>query len=180
VISSLGLTGMSPDLRVRTVRAAKECLAPSGVMTQFRYLTSQAPVLDFRNTEIRWFQTRNLLSGYFPRVSSKRVRLNLPPAEVYAPVGEPGAAPYSTAPTIVAKLFQVSPYQRSVPCQLNSCATTATASDRAVVTPAQEDRFRDGASPVVVDAGECPHRSHWHVPLTLQLIPASASVATLE
>jgi len=41
-------------------------------MTQFQYLTSQAPVLDFRNTEIRWFQTRNLLSGYFPRVSSKR------------------------------------------------------------------------------------------------------------
>jgi len=83
VISSLGLTSMSPDQRVRIVQAAKECLAPSGVMTQFQYLTSQAPVLDFHNTEIRRFQARNFLSGYFSRVSSKRVLLNLPPAEVF-------------------------------------------------------------------------------------------------
>jgi len=83
VISSLGLTGMSPDQRVRIVQAAKECLVPSGIMMQFQYLTSQAPVLDFPNTEIRRFQARNFLSGYFSSVSSKRVLLNLPPAEVF-------------------------------------------------------------------------------------------------
>ena len=83
VISSLGLTCMSPDQRGRIVQLVKECLAPCGIMTQFQYLSSQAPVLDFPNAEIRRFRARNFLSGYFPSVSSKRVLLNLPPADVF-------------------------------------------------------------------------------------------------
>src|SRR5215467_3414556 len=46
-------------------------------------------------------------------------------------------SPYCTARfTIVATLFQFSPYSRAVPCQLNSRASTATALDSAVVTRA--------------------------------------------
>src|ERR1035438_1038754 len=45
--------------------------------------------------------------------------------------------PYCTARfTIVATLFQFSPYWRAVPCQLNSRARLATALDRAEVTRA--------------------------------------------
>ena len=45
--------------------------------------------------------------------------------------------PYRTARfTIVATLFQFSPYARAVPCQLNSRASTATALASAVVTRA--------------------------------------------
>jgi hypothetical protein len=47
-------------------------------------------------------------------------------------------SPYCTARfTIVATLFQFSPYSRAVPFQLNSRASTATALDSAVVTRAQ-------------------------------------------
>jgi phospholipid N-methyltransferase len=83
VISSLGLTGMSPDQRARIVKAAEACLAPAGLMTQFQYLTSQAPVPDFPKAQIRSFKAKNFLTAYFPRVSAKRVLLNLPPAEVF-------------------------------------------------------------------------------------------------
>src|ERR1035438_6256351 len=47
-------------------------------------------------------------------------------------------SPYCTARfTMVATLFQFSPYWRAVPCQLNSRANWATALARAVVTRAQ-------------------------------------------
>ncbi|HYL36358.1 MAG TPA: methyltransferase domain-containing protein [Bryobacteraceae bacterium] len=82
VVSSLGLTGMTPEQRARIVQAAAACLAPAGIMTQFQYLTSQAPVPDFPKAQIRRFQARNFLTAYFPSVSAKRVLLNLPPAEV--------------------------------------------------------------------------------------------------
>jgi phospholipid N-methyltransferase len=83
VISSLGLTGMSPAQRAHIIRAVETCLAPSGVMTQFQYLTSQAPVPDLTKAQITRFQGRNFLKTYFPSVSAKRVLLNLPPAEVF-------------------------------------------------------------------------------------------------
>src|SRR5882724_2820789 len=46
--------------------------------------------------------------------------------------------PYCTARwTMVATLFQFSPYWRAVPCQLNSCASVATPFASDVVTRAQ-------------------------------------------
>src|SRR5580700_5494668 len=45
--------------------------------------------------------------------------------------------PYCTARfTIVATLFQFTPYWRAVPCQLNARASRATSFERAVATPA--------------------------------------------
>jgi len=83
VISSLGLTAMSPEQRARIVQAAELCLAPAGIMTQFQYLTSQAPVPDLMKAQIRRFQGGHFLKRYFPSVSAKVVLLNLPPAVVF-------------------------------------------------------------------------------------------------
>ena len=81
VISSLGLTGMTPQQRASIMHAAEACLAPSGVMTQFQYL--QAPVPDWSNVPIRRFEEKMFLERYFSSVSAKLVLLNLPPAMVF-------------------------------------------------------------------------------------------------
>jgi len=83
VVSSLGLTGMSPQQRSRIVQAAEACLVPAGVMTQFQYLTSQAPVPHWPNVRIRRFEEKMFLQSYFSSVSAKRVLLNFPPAVVF-------------------------------------------------------------------------------------------------
>jgi phospholipid N-methyltransferase len=83
VISSLGLTGMTPAQRERIVEAVEACLAPAGVMTQFQYLTSQTPVPNLGNPQTPRFEEKNFLKTYFPCVSAKRVLLNLPPAMVF-------------------------------------------------------------------------------------------------
>ncbi|HEX6893714.1 MAG TPA: methyltransferase domain-containing protein [Bryobacteraceae bacterium] len=81
VISSLGLTGMTPLQRARILESAEACLAPSGVMTQFQYL--QAPVPDWPNVPLRRFEEKMFLESYFSSVSAKLVLLNLPPAMVF-------------------------------------------------------------------------------------------------
>ncbi|HLG96552.1 MAG TPA: methyltransferase domain-containing protein [Bryobacteraceae bacterium] len=81
IVSSLGLTGMTPSQRARILQAAEACLAPAGVMTQFQYL--QAPMPDWPNVPIRRFEEKMFLESYFSRVSTKRVLLNLPPAMVF-------------------------------------------------------------------------------------------------
>lgn len=83
VISSLGLTGMTPEHRARIVRQAEACLAPAGIMMQFQYVTSLAPVPDLPNRQLRRFQEGEFLKKYFPSVSAKPVLLNLPPALVF-------------------------------------------------------------------------------------------------
>ena len=63
-------------------------------------------------------------------------------------------SPYCTARfTIVATLFQFSPYWRAVPCQLNSRASTATALDSAVVTRAHGSAQGKSST-------RTPHRGH--------------------
>ena len=83
VISSLGLTGMDMELRMRIVTQVEACLAPGGIMTQFQYLTSVAPVSNLPILQIRLFQERKFLKSYFPTITAKRVLLNLPPAVVF-------------------------------------------------------------------------------------------------
>src|SRR5206468_2721125 len=63
--------------------------------------------------------------------------------------------PYCTARlTIVATLFQFSPYWRAVPCQLNSRASLATAFASDVVTRAQGSAQGKSST-------RTPHRGHW-------------------
>jgi phosphatidylethanolamine/phosphatidyl-N-methylethanolamine N-methyltransferase len=83
VISSLGLTGMSTEQRARILQQVEACLAPAGIMTQFQYLTSLAPVPSLPNLKIRRFQERRFLRTYFRSVMAKQVLLNLPPAVVF-------------------------------------------------------------------------------------------------
>ncbi len=83
VISSLGLTGMRTEERVRIVHQVEACLSPGGVMTQYQYLTSLAPVPDLPKLRIRRFDARAFLKAYFPNISAKRVLRNVPPALVF-------------------------------------------------------------------------------------------------
>lgn len=83
VISSLGLTGMKSEHRTRIVRQVEACLAPTGIMMQFQYVTSLTPVPDLPNRQLRRFQEGEFLRRYFPSVSTKPVFLNLPPALVF-------------------------------------------------------------------------------------------------
>lgn len=83
VISSLGLTGMKSEHRTQIVRQAEACLAPTGIMMQFQYVTSLTPLPDLRNRQLRRFQEGEFLRRYFPSVSAKPVFLNLPPALVF-------------------------------------------------------------------------------------------------
>ncbi len=83
IISSLGLTNMSEEGRVRIISGAEACLAPSGVLTQYQYLNPAYPLVHVPRLPVRPFQGRQFLEGYFPRVNAKRVLLNFPPAEVF-------------------------------------------------------------------------------------------------
>jgi len=83
VISSLGLTGMRSEHRALIVRQVESCLTLAGIMTQFQYVTSLAPVPDLPNRQLRRFQEGEFLRRYFPIVSAKPVFLNLPPALVF-------------------------------------------------------------------------------------------------
>jgi phosphatidylethanolamine/phosphatidyl-N-methylethanolamine N-methyltransferase len=83
IISSLGLTGMTSEQRARIVRQAEACLVPSGIMTQFQYMTSLSPLTDLHNRQLRRFQEGAFLRKYFPSVHAKPVFLNLPPALVF-------------------------------------------------------------------------------------------------
>lgn len=74
IVSSLGLTTMSPKLRARILRQACACLAPGGTMTQYQYVTSR----------LRRFRAQEFLEDYFQDVSVRRVLFNLPPARVFA------------------------------------------------------------------------------------------------
>ena len=83
IISSLGLTGMTSEQRAQIVRQAEACLAPSGVMTQFQYMTSLSPLTDLHNLQLRRFQEGAFLRKHFPSVHAKPVFLNFPPAFVF-------------------------------------------------------------------------------------------------
>jgi phospholipid N-methyltransferase len=83
VISSLGLTGMNSEHRTRIVRQVEACLAPTGIMMQFQYMTSLTPFPDLHNRQLRRFQEGEFLRRYFPNVRAKPVFLNLPPALVF-------------------------------------------------------------------------------------------------
>ncbi len=83
VISSLGLTNMSQEGRERIITDAQSCLASSGVLTQYQYLNPVQPLANLPRLNVRPFQGRQFLRGYFPSVHVKRVLLNFPPAEVF-------------------------------------------------------------------------------------------------
>ena len=83
VVSSLGLTGMTPDQRAQILQQVQTCLVPSGMMTQFQYVTSMAAVPNLPNLQLERFEERRFLESYFRTVSERRVLLNLPPAVVF-------------------------------------------------------------------------------------------------
>ena len=83
VVSSLGLTGMTPDQRTQILQQVQTCLVPSGMMTQFQYVTSMAAVPNLPNLQLERFEERRFLETYFRTVSERRVLLNLPPAVVF-------------------------------------------------------------------------------------------------
>ena len=79
VVSSLGLTSMNPATRKSIYDQVRHCLRPSGVLTQYQYLTSQASCKISRSE----FDEQRFLESYFHRVTTKRVYINFPPARVF-------------------------------------------------------------------------------------------------
>ena len=79
VVSSLGLTSMSQELRRSIYDQVRECLRPGGVLTQYQYLTSQAGCKLSRNE----FDEHRFLETYFEKVTTKWVFINFPPACVF-------------------------------------------------------------------------------------------------
>jgi len=83
IVSSLGLTTMSPKQRASILRQARACLSPQGTMTQYQYLTSFVNY-DIARLTLRRFRAKEFLQSYFQDVSVRQVLLNLPPARVFA------------------------------------------------------------------------------------------------
>lgn len=79
VVSSLGLTSMSHALRKSIYDQVRDCLRPSGVLTQYQYLTSQASCKISRSD----FDEREFLETYFRTITTKWVFINFPPACVF-------------------------------------------------------------------------------------------------
>ena len=79
VVSSLGLTSMSHDLRKSIYDQVRYCLRPGGVLTQYQYLTSQAGCKLSRNE----FDEHRFLETYFEKITTKWVFINFPPACVF-------------------------------------------------------------------------------------------------
>jgi phosphatidylethanolamine/phosphatidyl-N-methylethanolamine N-methyltransferase len=96
-VSSLAL-GFMPDWQRRTIlREFKSLLGEDGVLTQYQYFHG----LQLKNGQLRRFDLRELLHGYFHTVRRRVIWRNLPPAFVFAcrgPLhGEPTHAPRSKA-----------------------------------------------------------------------------------
>lgn len=84
VVSSLGLTSMSPQMRSTILRQVGECLSPGGVMTQFQYLHAYAAGhLDVDTSRFPSFNELRFLRSYFRTISVGHVLLNFPPALVF-------------------------------------------------------------------------------------------------
>ena len=87
-----------PDWQRRTIlRDLKSLLGEDGVLTQYQYLHG----LQLKNGQLRRFDLRELLHGYFRTVRRRVIWRNLPPAFVFAcrgPLhGEPTRSVKSTA-----------------------------------------------------------------------------------
>lgn len=79
VVSSLGLTSMNHATRKSIYNQVRECLRPSGVLTQYQYLTSQASCKISGSD----FDEQSFLKQYFRQVTTKWVFINFPPACVF-------------------------------------------------------------------------------------------------
>jgi len=79
VVSSLGLTSMDHATRKSIYDQVRQCLRPSGVLTQYQYLTSQASCKISRSD----FDEQRFLESYFHKVTTKWVFINFPPACVF-------------------------------------------------------------------------------------------------
>lgn len=79
VVSSLGLTSMNHATRKSIYDQVRDCLRPTGVLTQYQYLTSQAGCKISGNE----FDEHRFLETYFHRVTWKWVFINFPPACVF-------------------------------------------------------------------------------------------------
>ena len=79
VVSSLGLTSMDHHTRKSIYDQVRDCLRPSGVLTQYQYLTSQASCKISRSS----FDEHRFLESYFHKVTTKWVMINFPPACVF-------------------------------------------------------------------------------------------------
>ena len=83
IVSSLGLSAMSPRLRNQIMRQATARLRPGGVFSQFQYIHAAGEPNWMSRVGIQRFSEEQFLRQHFRKVSSERVMRNLPPAKVF-------------------------------------------------------------------------------------------------
>ena len=83
IVSSLGLTSMTPEVRSGILDHLVACLHPGGVLIQYQYLTSRWSWLSAGGRSHWPFEAENLLRAYFRVVATRDVMWNIPPARVF-------------------------------------------------------------------------------------------------
>jgi phosphatidylethanolamine/phosphatidyl-N-methylethanolamine N-methyltransferase len=79
VVSSLGLSFMTPQMRTTIFEHLMPFVHEKTTLTQYQYLVA----MDFSDGHIRRMDVRPLLKRYFGSIQSKIVWFNLPPAYVF-------------------------------------------------------------------------------------------------
>jgi phospholipid N-methyltransferase len=83
IVSSLGLSMMSPPQRTVILKQVADHLTPEGVMTQYQYLHAGGDSDWPSQFGFGRFKEKEFLKAHFRHVASERVILNLPPARVF-------------------------------------------------------------------------------------------------
>jgi phosphatidylethanolamine/phosphatidyl-N-methylethanolamine N-methyltransferase len=83
IVSSLGLSNMSDQLRTSIIKQAIAQLSKDGVLSQFQYLHVSGEPNWTRNIGLNRFSEERFLRQHFRKVSAEKVIRNFPPAAVF-------------------------------------------------------------------------------------------------
>ncbi len=83
IVSSLGLSTMTPAQRTVILKQVAAHLSPEGVLTQYQYLHAGGDSNWPAQLGFGRFKEKEFLKAHFRHVATERVILNLPPARVY-------------------------------------------------------------------------------------------------
>jgi phospholipid N-methyltransferase len=83
IVSSLGLSNMSEELRTSIIKQAIAQLTSGGVLSQFQYLHVRGEPNWTRNIGLNRFSEERFLRQYFRTLSIEKVIRNFPPAAVF-------------------------------------------------------------------------------------------------
>jgi phosphatidylethanolamine/phosphatidyl-N-methylethanolamine N-methyltransferase len=83
IVSSLGLSNMSEELRTSIIKQSIAQLGSHGVLSQFQYLHVSGEPNWTKNLGLNRFSEERFLRQHFRKVSTEKVIRNFPPAAVF-------------------------------------------------------------------------------------------------